>query len=61
MNEMGAKHLRESKFGLERVQTKPMAVRLFIDATSIVHLTIGFMIAHTSKQLWKCLKGKAQL
>jgi len=48
MNEVGAKSLREPKFNLEKVQAEPMVVRLFTDATSVVHLTIGFTIARTS-------------
>jgi len=44
------KHLKESKLRLEKVQTKPMAVGLFINVTSVIHLTIGFMTAHTCKQ-----------
>jgi len=43
------KHLRELELRLERVQTKLMVIKLFIGATSVVHLTIGFTIAHTGK------------
>jgi hypothetical protein len=44
-----SKHLRESELRFKRVQTKLMAIKLFIGATFIVHLTIGFMIAHMGK------------
>lgn len=55
------KHLREPELRLEKNQIELMAISLFIDATSIMHSTIGFTITHTSKQLWKCLRGKVQL
>jgi hypothetical protein len=55
------KHLRESELRLERVQTKLMVIKLFTDVTYVVHLTIGFKIAHTGKSLWKCLRGNVQL
>jgi hypothetical protein len=37
------KHLKELKFKLESVQIEPMAIRLFTNATFVVHPTIGFM------------------
>jgi hypothetical protein len=55
------KHLREPELRLEKVQTEPMALRLFIGATSVIHPTIRFTTTYTSKQLWKCLRGKVQL
>lgn len=55
------KPFKEPKLKLEKVQIKPMAIRLFIDATSVFHPTIGFTTAHIGRQLWKCLRGKAQL
>jgi hypothetical protein len=48
------KHLRESKFKLEKVQIEPMVVRLFTNVTFVIHPTIGFTTTHISKQLWKC-------
>jgi hypothetical protein len=50
------KHVRESELNLEKVQTEPMAIKLFINVTFVVHLTIRFTIAHIGKQLWKGLR-----
>jgi hypothetical protein len=52
------KHLRESKLSLEKVQTKPMVIKLFINGTFAIHLTIRLTIAHIGKQLSKYLRGK---
>lgn len=41
-----SKHLRELEVSLERVNVKLMAIRLLINATFIVDLTIGFMTTH---------------
>jgi hypothetical protein len=52
------KQLRESKFKLERVQIEPIAIRLFTNATFVLHPTIGLTTTHIGKQLWKCSKGR---